>query len=151
VFCAARLLTSQSNRLSPPPADGTKHVTISPAAECGAGQNVEDIIKYSGLDGSLDILERLLEWRHLAPTAPGTPAKLSRLLPGAARARPSVCCYLPLTQHRRQTCAPKDDYVTVHLQTRLRAFPCVTRIPLSSSNVHTSSSLVTSQNSARRL
>ena len=39
----------------------------------GSGQNVEDIIKYSTLDGSLDILERLLEWRHLAPTAPGLP------------------------------------------------------------------------------
>ena len=38
-----------------------------------SGQNVEDIIKYSTLDGSLDILERLLEWRHLAPTAPGLP------------------------------------------------------------------------------
>jgi len=37
-----------------------------------SGQNVEDIIKYSTLDGSLDILERLLEWRHLAPTAPDT-------------------------------------------------------------------------------
>jgi DNA polymerase delta subunit 2 len=33
-----------------------------------SGQNVEDILKYSTLDGSLDILERLLEWRHLAPT-----------------------------------------------------------------------------------
>jgi DNA polymerase delta subunit 2 len=33
-----------------------------------SGQNVEDILKYSSLDGSLDILERLLEWRHLAPT-----------------------------------------------------------------------------------
>ena len=37
-----------------------------------SGQNVADVIKYSTLDGSLDILERLLEWRHLAPTAPDT-------------------------------------------------------------------------------
>ena len=37
-----------------------------------SGQNVDDIHRYSDLDSRDLILERLLAWRHLAPTAPDT-------------------------------------------------------------------------------
>lgn len=37
-----------------------------------SGQPVEDIQRYSSLTDPLDILERTLEWGHLAPTAPDT-------------------------------------------------------------------------------
>lgn len=37
-----------------------------------SGQNVEDIYKYSTREDRLKILEALLEWGHLVPTAPDT-------------------------------------------------------------------------------
>ena len=37
-----------------------------------SGQSIEDIWKYSTLEDPIDILERTLEWGHLAPTAPDT-------------------------------------------------------------------------------
>lgn len=37
-----------------------------------SGQPVDDIKRYSNLDDSLEILERTLEWGHIAPTAPDT-------------------------------------------------------------------------------
>ncbi|XP_064637842.1 DNA polymerase delta subunit 2-like isoform X2 [Lineus longissimus] len=37
-----------------------------------SGQNVTDIHRYSRLDDRLEILENLLTWGHLAPTAPDT-------------------------------------------------------------------------------
>lgn len=36
------------------------------------GQNVDDVYKYSGLEDRLVVMERLLEWGHLVPTAPDT-------------------------------------------------------------------------------
>lgn len=41
-----------------------------------SGQPVEDIQRYSSLTDPLDILEKTLEWGHLAPTAPDTLRKL---------------------------------------------------------------------------
>ena len=37
-----------------------------------SGQNVEDIYKYSNQEDRLKILESILEWGHLVPTAPDT-------------------------------------------------------------------------------
>ena len=37
-----------------------------------SGQNVDDILRFSDLDDSCEILQRLLTWRHLIPTAPDT-------------------------------------------------------------------------------
>ncbi|XP_023694246.1 DNA polymerase delta subunit 2 [Paramormyrops kingsleyae] len=37
-----------------------------------SGQNVKDVVKYSSMDSHLDVLERTLRLRHLAPTAPDT-------------------------------------------------------------------------------
>ncbi|KAK7113051.1 DNA polymerase delta subunit 2-like [Littorina saxatilis] len=37
-----------------------------------SGQPVDDIKRYSDIDDSMDILEKTLEWGHLAPTAPDT-------------------------------------------------------------------------------
>ena len=37
-----------------------------------SGQNVDDVVRYSDLDDRTDVLERLLMWRHLIPTAPDT-------------------------------------------------------------------------------
>ncbi|XP_041363525.1 DNA polymerase delta subunit 2-like [Gigantopelta aegis] len=37
-----------------------------------SGQSIEDIWKYSTLEDPIEILERTLEWGHLAPTAPDT-------------------------------------------------------------------------------
>ncbi|XVE75719.1 hypothetical protein DITRI_Ditri12bG0115100 [Diplodiscus trichospermus] len=37
-----------------------------------SGQNIDDLAKYSEAENKLDILERTLRWRHLAPTAPNT-------------------------------------------------------------------------------
>lgn len=37
-----------------------------------SGQNVKDIYRYSGLEDPLVIMEKLLTWGHLAPTAPDT-------------------------------------------------------------------------------
>eukprot|EP00741_Cyanophora_paradoxa_P021806 tig00000241_g21049.t1 len=37
-----------------------------------SGQTIEDILKYTTLTSPLDALERTLEWRHIAPTAPDT-------------------------------------------------------------------------------
>jgi DNA polymerase delta subunit 2 len=37
-----------------------------------SGQNVEDVRKYSNNDSTLDMLENLLRWSHLSPTAPDT-------------------------------------------------------------------------------
>lgn len=37
-----------------------------------SGQNVDDVYRYSTFDSRLDILRRLLSWRHVAPTAPDT-------------------------------------------------------------------------------
>lgn len=37
-----------------------------------SGQNVDDIVRYSDLDDRTTVLENLLIWRHLIPTAPDT-------------------------------------------------------------------------------
>lgn len=37
-----------------------------------SGQNVIDIQRYSSMDSHLEILEEMLQLRHLAPTAPDT-------------------------------------------------------------------------------
>lgn len=37
-----------------------------------SGQNVDDVVRYSNLDSRVEILEKLLTWRHLIPTAPDT-------------------------------------------------------------------------------
>lgn len=37
-----------------------------------SGQNVDDVSRYSEIEDRCAILERLLRWRHLAPTAPDT-------------------------------------------------------------------------------
>lgn len=37
-----------------------------------SGQNVDDIVRYSDLEKRTSVLESLLEWRHLIPTAPDT-------------------------------------------------------------------------------
>jgi DNA polymerase delta subunit 2 len=37
-----------------------------------AGQNVDDVYKYSGLEDRLSIMEHILQWGHLIPTAPDT-------------------------------------------------------------------------------
>lgn len=37
-----------------------------------SGQNVDDVARYSDLDDAVEIMERLLMWRHLIPTAPDT-------------------------------------------------------------------------------
>lgn len=37
-----------------------------------SGQNVDDVYRYSDLGDRVAILERLLRWRHLVPTAPDT-------------------------------------------------------------------------------
>jgi len=37
-----------------------------------SGQNVDDIVRYSNLNDRVEILQKLLEWRHLIPTAPDT-------------------------------------------------------------------------------
>ena len=37
-----------------------------------SGQNVDDVFLYSGQEDRLDILESLLAWGHLIPTAPDT-------------------------------------------------------------------------------
>jgi DNA polymerase delta subunit 2 len=37
-----------------------------------SGQNVDDVYKYSEREDSLGIMEALLNWGHLVPTAPDT-------------------------------------------------------------------------------
>jgi DNA polymerase delta subunit 2 len=37
-----------------------------------SGQNVDDVLRYSELEGGVAALEALLTWRHLVPTAPDT-------------------------------------------------------------------------------
>ena len=44
-----------------------------------SGQPVNDIYKFSKLDDRLDILEKTLNWCHLAPTAPDTLGNLLNL------------------------------------------------------------------------
>ncbi|CAK9148463.1 unnamed protein product [Ilex paraguariensis] len=41
-----------------------------------SGQNIDDLEKYSDAKDKLDIMERTLRWRHIAPTAPNTLAFL---------------------------------------------------------------------------
>lgn len=38
---------------------------------------MDDIKRYSDIDDSMDILEKTLEWGHLAPTAPDTLSEYS--------------------------------------------------------------------------
>ena len=45
-----------------------------------SGQPVDDVKRYSDIEDSLDILERMLEWGHIAPTAPDTLSEYSILL-----------------------------------------------------------------------
>lgn len=35
-----------------------------------SGQNVDDVLRYSSFNSPLDILNKMLEWRHIIPTAP---------------------------------------------------------------------------------
>ncbi|KAJ1484577.1 DNA polymerase alpha/epsilon subunit B-domain-containing protein [Baffinella frigidus] len=37
-----------------------------------SGQNVDDVMRYSTLTDAVDVLDLMLNWRHLAPTAPDT-------------------------------------------------------------------------------
>ncbi|KOB76546.1 DNA polymerase delta small subunit [Operophtera brumata] len=37
-----------------------------------SGEPIKDIMRYSKLDNSLDVLKKTLEWRHLGPTCPDT-------------------------------------------------------------------------------
>lgn len=37
-----------------------------------SGQPIEDIKRYSKLEDPMDILEKTVEWAHIAPTAPDT-------------------------------------------------------------------------------
>lgn len=37
-----------------------------------SGQNVDDVIRNSGIDDSAEVMEALLKWSHLAPTCPDT-------------------------------------------------------------------------------
>lgn len=37
-----------------------------------AGQNLDDVFRFSDIDERLDIAERMLVWRNIAPTAPDT-------------------------------------------------------------------------------
>lgn len=37
-----------------------------------SGQPVDDVRRYSDIDDPLEILEKTLEWGHIAPTAPDT-------------------------------------------------------------------------------
>lgn len=37
-----------------------------------SGQNIDDLRKYSANDSTLDMMEKLLNWAHIAPTAPDT-------------------------------------------------------------------------------
>jgi len=37
-----------------------------------SGQNIDNLAKYTNADKDIDYLERTLQWRHLAPTAPDT-------------------------------------------------------------------------------
>ena len=42
-----------------------------------SGQPVDDVKRYTDIEDSLDILERMLEWGHIAPTAPDTLSEYS--------------------------------------------------------------------------
>ncbi|KAL0481811.1 DNA polymerase delta subunit 2 [Acrasis kona] len=37
-----------------------------------SGQNIEDVKKYSNCDSSIEIMESMMRWAHIAPTAPDT-------------------------------------------------------------------------------
>ncbi|CAN8007826.1 unnamed protein product, partial [Ixodes pacificus] len=37
-----------------------------------SGQTVSDVRRFSNIDDPLDVLEKTLQWRHMAPTAPDT-------------------------------------------------------------------------------
>lgn len=41
-----------------------------------SGQNIDDLENYSEAENKLELMERTLRWRHLAPTAPNTLGKL---------------------------------------------------------------------------
>lgn len=42
-----------------------------------AGEPIADIQRYSNLTDPLDILEKTLDWAHMAPTAPDTLRKFN--------------------------------------------------------------------------
>lgn len=37
-----------------------------------SGQNIDDVRKYSDKESTLDMMESMLQWAHIAPTAPDT-------------------------------------------------------------------------------
>lgn len=37
-----------------------------------SGEPVKDIMRYSKIDNSLEVMRKTLEWRHLGPTCPDT-------------------------------------------------------------------------------
>lgn len=37
-----------------------------------SGEPIKDIVRYSKLDNTLEIMRKTLEWRHIAPTCPDT-------------------------------------------------------------------------------
>jgi DNA polymerase delta subunit 2 len=59
---------SSLNRVTNPhefEADGVRFLGTS-------GQNVDDVWRYSEMESAADVMERMLTWRHLVPTAPDT-------------------------------------------------------------------------------
>lgn len=42
---------------------------------CSSGQNVDDVYKYVGEQGRLEIMEEMMKWGHFATTAPDTLCK----------------------------------------------------------------------------
>jgi hypothetical protein len=61
-----------------------------PGAACSflgtSGQPVADLLRYSGLEDPLAVMESTLRWRHLAPTAPDTLGEPHRRLPDPCKA-----------------------------------------------------------------
>lgn len=55
-----------------------------------SGQPVADLLRYSGLEDPLAVMESTLRWRHLAPTAPDT---LGEAHPPTTSGAPAACPY----------------------------------------------------------
>ena len=54
----------------------SKFITFSNSRFLGmSGQNLDDIFKYVPSDSRLDLAQSMIEWAHIAPTAPDTLCK----------------------------------------------------------------------------